>query len=114
MKTDTNEPVKVTGTLNVKVQYKNQFKKLVLVVRAGNGPSLLGWTWLNHINLNWKKLFAVRTTRLGSLHTFMQQHKCHFEEGLGTADPYKVCRFSREPNRNFSNPDQYPLLLEMK
>ena len=41
LKTYTNEPVKVTGILNVKVQYADQFKKLVLVVTAGNGPSLL-------------------------------------------------------------------------
>ena len=59
LNTYTNERMKVTGTLNVKVQYEDQFKKLVLVVTAGNGPSLLGRNWLNHINLNWKKLFAV-------------------------------------------------------
>ena len=52
LKTYTNEPMKVTGTLNVKVQYKDQFKKLVLVVTAANGPSLLSWNWLNHIYLN--------------------------------------------------------------
>ena len=82
--------MKVTGTLNVKVQYADQFKKLVLVVTAGNGQSLLGRNWLNHINLNWKKLFAVRTARLGSLHTLMQRHKQLFAEGLGTVEPYKV------------------------
>ena len=72
LKTYTNEPMKVTDTLKVKVQYEDHFKKLVLVVTAGKGPSLLGRNWLNHINLNWKKLFAVCTARLGSLHTLMQ------------------------------------------
>ena len=52
LKNYTNEPMKVTGTLNVKVQYEDQFKKLVLVVTAGNGPSSLGRNSLNHINLN--------------------------------------------------------------
>ena len=75
LKTYTNEPMKVTGTLNVKVQYEDQVKKLALVVTAGNGPSLLGRNWLNHINLNWKKLFAVLMARLGSLHMLMQQHE---------------------------------------
>ena len=42
LKTYTNEPMKVTDTLNVKVQHEDQFRKLVLVVTAGNGPSLLG------------------------------------------------------------------------
>ena len=82
--------MKVTGTLSVKFQYKDQFKKLVLMVTAGNGPSLLGWNWLNHINLNWKKLFAVQTAQLGFLHRLMQRHKQLFAEGLGTVKPYKV------------------------
>ena len=82
--------MKVTGTLNVKVQYKDQFKKVVIMVTAGNGPSLLGQNWLNHINLNWKKLFAVLTARLGSLHTLMQRHKKLFAGGLVTVEPYKV------------------------
>ena len=90
LKTYTNEPMKVTSTFNVTVHYENQIKKLVLVVTAGNGPSLLGWNWLNHINLNWKRLFPVRTARLGCLHTLMQRHEELFAEGLGTVDPYKV------------------------
>ena len=73
--------------LNGKVQYEDQFKKLVLVVTGGNGPSLLGWNWLNHINLNWKKLFAVLTAGcMGSLHTLMQRHKQLFAEGIGTLE----------------------------
>ena len=72
----------VTGTLKVKVQYEDQVKKLALVVIAGKGPSLLGHNWLSHINLNWKKLFAVCTARLGCLHTVMQLHKPLFAEGL--------------------------------
>ena len=35
LKTYTNEPMKVTGTLKVKVKYEDQVKKLVLVVTAG-------------------------------------------------------------------------------
>ena len=42
LKAYTNEPMKVTGTLIVKIKYEDQLKKLVLVVTAGNRPSLLG------------------------------------------------------------------------
>ena len=114
LKTYTNEPMKVTGTLNVKVQYEDQFKKLVLVVTAGNGPSLLGWNWLNHIKLNWKSLFAVHTAGLGFLHKLMQRHKQLFVEGLGTVEPYKVSlQVQQGPNREyFSNPDQYSSVFE--
>ena len=56
--------MQVTDTLNVRVQYEKQFKKLVLVVIAGDRPSLLGRNWLNHITLDWRKVFAVRATQL--------------------------------------------------
>ena len=70
--------MKVTGTLEVKVQYEDQVRELVLVVTAGNGPSLLCRNWFNHIDLTWKELFAVRTPQLGSLHTLMQPHEQPF------------------------------------
>ena len=78
------------GTLNVRVQYEGQLKNLVLVVIAGDGPSLLGRNWLNRIVLNWKKVFAVRTLRLESLNKLMQRHKALFSEGLGTIEPYRA------------------------
>ena len=58
LKTYINEPMQVRGTLNVPVQYESPLKKLVLVVIAGNGPSLFGRNRLNHISLNWRKIFA--------------------------------------------------------
>ena len=105
----------VTDTLNLKVQYEDQFMKLVLVITAGNGPNLLARNCLNHIKLNWKNLFAVRMAELWSLHTLMSRHKRLFVEGLGKVEFIRYhCRFSREPSRDFSNLDQYHLLLEMQ
>ena len=90
LKTYTEEQMQVTGTLNVHVQYGKQFKKLVLVVIAGDGPSLFGRNWLNHITLDWRNVFAVRATRLGALDTLMHRHQELFSEGLGTVKPYKA------------------------
>ena len=90
LKTYTNERMQVLGTLNVRVQYKDQLKKLVLVVIAGQGPSLFGRNWLNHINLQWKELFAVRMDRLGSLNTLMRKYQQLFSKGLGKVEPYRV------------------------
>ena len=42
LRTYTEEPIKVIGTLNVRVQYGSQAEKLVLVVVGGDGPSLFG------------------------------------------------------------------------
>ena len=95
LRTYTNEPIEVTGTLNVRVQYEGQLKKLVLVVIAGDGPSLLGRNWLNHIVLNWKKVFAVRTLLLESLNRVLQRHKSLFSEGLGTIEPYRATLYTQ-------------------
>ena len=51
MRTYTNEPIEVMRTLNVPVQDEGQLKKLVLVVVAGDDPTLLGRNWSNHITL---------------------------------------------------------------
>ena len=45
--------MQVTGQLNVHVQYGSQTEPLVLVVVAGDGPSLFGRNWLKYIRLNW-------------------------------------------------------------
>ncbi len=42
LKTYTGEPMRVIGNLHVRVQYGTQAAKLVLVVVAGDGPSLFG------------------------------------------------------------------------
>ena len=57
---------------------------------AGDGPSLFGRNWLNHITLDWRNVFAVRNTRLGALHVLMHRHQELFSEGLGTVKPYKA------------------------
>ena len=49
LKTYTGETVHIVGHLHVKVQYGNQVVKLVLVVVAGDGPSLLGKNWLKYL-----------------------------------------------------------------
>ena len=55
LKTYTDEPMQVVGQINVHVQYCGQTAPLVLVVVAGDGPSLFGRNWLKYIQLDWKK-----------------------------------------------------------
>ena len=83
LKTYTNEPMKVKGTLNMQVKYGDQKEKLVLVVVEGNGPSLLGRNWLKYIRLNWNTIFTVRTAKMKPLHTLLQRHKPLFSKELG-------------------------------
>ena len=88
LKTYTNERMEVSGTLNMRVKYGDQEDKLVLIVVAGDGPSLLGRNWLKYIHLDWKSIFTVRSPKLRSLNTLLQQNQELFAEGLGEIHPY--------------------------
>ena len=90
LKTYTGEHMPVIGNLHVKVQYGTQAAKLVLVVVAGDGPSLFGRNWLNHIQPDLTPLTAVRTVTLKSLNGLMQQHASLFSDTLGTVEPFRA------------------------
>ena len=83
LKTYMEEQMHVTGIPNVRIQYRNQIKKLTLVMIAGDEPSLFSQNGLNHITLNWWNALAVRATWLGALHMLMHRHQELFSEGLG-------------------------------
>ena len=63
LKTYTDERMEVMGTLNMRVQYGEQ-KKLILVVVGGNGMRLLGRNCLKHIKLDWSSIVAMRTIKM--------------------------------------------------
>ena len=46
------EYVKVVGSLDVEVEYKNQRKKLPLTIVQRNGPIFLGRSWLQSLQLD--------------------------------------------------------------
>ena len=49
---------------------------------AGDGPSLLGRDWLNHINLDWPRLNHVQAT--SACQQILDKHDSIFKDGLGT------------------------------
>ncbi len=56
LKTYTGEHIVVKGIIRARVLYKAQQADLELLVVAGNGPSLLGRDWLEHLRLDWHSL----------------------------------------------------------
>lgn len=56
LETYTGDPVKVIGATFVQVRYKQQCRKLPLVVVKGDGPCLLGRGWLEEISLDWREI----------------------------------------------------------
>lgn len=54
--TYSGEMLKVVGETEVLVSYGDQQAELLLVVVEGDGASLLGRNWLQHIRLNWAEV----------------------------------------------------------
>ena len=56
LRTYTDEAIPVLGEIAVEVTYQENTHALILYVVQGNGPALLGRSWLQHICLDWRSL----------------------------------------------------------
>ena len=61
--TTAREPITVEGSLDVRVAYQNQSLQSSMLVVDGDGPSLLGRDWLEHLTLDWPKLHALHSLK---------------------------------------------------
>ena len=58
------------------VEYDDKIYRLPVVVLAGNGPILLGCSWLYHIPLQWNKLFySVLNSSQPIVNSLQKYHK---------------------------------------
>ena len=89
LKTYTDEPMHIMGQLNVHVTHNMQMVPLVLVVVAGEGPSLFGRNWLKYIQLDWKRIATVHI-KSPNLEMLLQKYEDLFNEELGTIQPQKA------------------------
>uniref|UniRef100_A0A3B3S779 ribonuclease H n=1 Tax=Paramormyrops kingsleyae TaxID=1676925 RepID=A0A3B3S779_9TELE len=98
LETYTGDPVKVLGVALVKVKYEHQSCKLPLVVVGGNGPSLLGRSWMEQIQLDWKEIKAnhkadkvkhIKTENM-TLQQVLIKHENVFKEELGALKSTKA------------------------
>ena len=87
LQTYTGQELQIRGTINVNVEYGEKKQSLPLLVATGDGPSLIGWDWMMHIRLDWKK-FALDLNNLQpapptALQDILQKHAAFFREELG-------------------------------
>ena len=66
---------------------------LTLLVVKGEGPSLFGRNWLNHIRLDWHELYNMHASPLQAT---LQKHAAVFQDGLGTLQGFKAKIFAEE------------------
>ena len=110
LKTNTGKPI---GQLRVRVQYSDQFAKLILVVVEGSGPSLLGHNWLKYLQLDWSTIAQVHATRLKTLNLVLDQHKAILEDGLRTIEPYRATlQVNPDTTPKFHKPRPVPLAIK--
>ena len=76
----SKEPIPVLGSFEVVVSYKDQQATLPLIVVEGEGPTLLGRNWLDHIVADCKEIHLNRNAPLQAV---LEKHKVVFEEQLG-------------------------------
>ena len=104
--------MQIVGQLNVRVQYGEQTASLVLVVVAGNGPSLFGRNWLKYIRLDWGRIASVQH-KPNSLQTLLQKHKSLFNEELGTVKPYRATlHIKPDATPKFFKPRSVPFAIK--
>ena len=82
LKTYTGEEINVAGGIKVEVVYQKQKAILPLLVVAGEGPSLLGRDWLQHIRFDWSCVNSVSTADAAAQEV-CDRHPDLFKEELG-------------------------------
>ena len=114
LKTYTGERMAVVGEWDVQVQYCQQSKTLPLIVVTGNGPSLLGRNWLEHIRLDWKKIGSIAAgPKPESLEALVTKHARIFKDELGTIQPFKAkLQVKQNATPRFFKPRSVPFAIK--
>ena len=89
LKTYSGEKINVLGSITPKVSYNGQFWDLPLLVVEGDGPSLFGCNWLEHIKLNWKEIHFLHSKPL-KLQSLLERYADLLKPELGTFKDIKV------------------------
>ena len=112
LRTYSGERLSMLGTMDAKVQYEQQTKELPLTVVAGDGPSLLGRDWLQHLVLNWREIKAVSKHDVGSLEYLLEKYGDLFKDKLGTITSFQAeLHVKPEDRPNFFKPRSVPYAL---
>ena len=88
--TYSGEKIQVKGEAMCNVEYEDKHYVLPVVVTSGSGPTLPGRTWLQHIPLNWPKLFQAILKVDNKLSQLLQSFADVFKDELGTLQGEKV------------------------
>ena len=90
--TYSGEQIQVKGEAMCNVEYEGKHYVLPIVVISGNGPTLLGRSWLQHIPLiqNWPNIFQTILKVDDKLSQLLHSFSDVFRDELGTLKDEKV------------------------
>lgn len=88
--TYSGEKISVQGEAMCNVEYEGKQYGLPIIIISGNGPTLLGRSWLQHISLNWPKLFQPILKVDDQLTQLLESFSDVFKDELGTLRGDKV------------------------
>ena len=92
------------------MQYGDQLARLVLLVVAGDGPSLLGRNWLRYIQLDWKQINSMSQSPLTEL---LRENNSLFKDELGKVEQYRATLQVRQDARpRFFKPRPVPFAIK--
>ena len=85
------ESISVVGKREVQVKYRSYSGTHTLYVVQGEGPTLLGRDWLQHIQLDWKSLGVAHVARKpATLSEVLSVHEEVFAGGLGLMNQFEA------------------------
>ena len=116
LRTYTGEAVPVLGKTYVTVTYRQQKKKLPIIVVKGSGPNLLGRWWLKHIKLDWGEVKHLRNHPQSlSLQEVLSRHEGVFKNELGTLKGFKATiQVPADATPRFYRPRSVPYAMRPK
>ena len=80
--TYTGKKLEVKGNICVQVQYQGQRKTLPLLIVGGEGLTLLGRNWLQHIKLDWRALNSISVEPTShNVQSVIRKHPGVFKQG---------------------------------
>ena len=113
LKTYTGERLGVLGMANVRVQTDRTEKTLPMVVVEGEGPNLLGRSWLQELAMAEQLINRVESAPPLQLEKMLERHSEVFKEGLGQLKGVTAkINVDREAQPRFCKPRPVPYAVK--
>jgi len=113
--TYSGEKLEVKVSALCKVEFNGKTYELPVVVLVGNGPILLGHSWLYHISLRWTELFYKVLNITDPLSYLLHKHQQVFSDKIGTYASGKMSIFiDSSVALNYCKPRPLPFAIKEK